>query len=102
MVKENIETKGKEVFSWLTMNYLKANPDKSQLLLASKGEASIEIDDPDIKSSSSKKLLGVLLNDNSLLTKYLKALQKKQANELHALMLWLGFQNILLKTNLEL
>ena len=32
-VLENLETKGKEVFSWLSMNYLKANPDKSQLLL---------------------------------------------------------------------
>ena len=28
-----IETKGKEGFVWLSMNYLKANPGKSQLLL---------------------------------------------------------------------
>ena len=26
---ENIETRGKEVFSWFSMNYLKSNPDKS-------------------------------------------------------------------------
>ena len=39
------------------MNYLKTNPDKSQLLLTSKDEASIKIDDTDIKSSSSKKLI---------------------------------------------
>ena len=38
------------------MNYLKANPDESQILLTSKGEAAIKIDDTDIKSSSSKKL----------------------------------------------
>ena len=31
MVLENIETKGKEVFSWFSLNYLKANCDKSQL-----------------------------------------------------------------------
>ena len=60
------------------MNYLKANPDKSQLLLTSNDEVSIKIDDTNIKSSSSKELLGVII-DNKL-----------------------GFQNIWLNTNLEL
>ena len=50
-VLENIETKGKEVFNWFSMNYLKANPDKSRLLLTSKDETSIKFD---IRSSSSK------------------------------------------------
>ena len=35
-VLENKETKGKEVFNWFSLNYLKANPDRSQLLLTSK------------------------------------------------------------------
>ena len=47
------------------MNYLKANPDKSQLLLTSDDEVSIKIDDTNIKSSSSKELLGVII-DNKL------------------------------------
>ena len=47
------------------MKFLKANSDKSQRLLTSKDEASTKIDDIDIKSSSSKKLLGVLI-DNKL------------------------------------
>ena len=59
------------------MNYLKANPDKSQLLLTSNDEVSIKIDDTNIKSSSSKELLGVII-DNKL-----------------------GFQKIWLNTNLE-
>ena len=59
------------------MDYLKANPDKSQLLLTSNDEVSIKIDDTNIKSSSSKELLGVII-DNKL-----------------------GFQNIWLNTNLE-
>ena len=59
------------------MNYLKANPDKSQLLLTSNDEVSIKIDDTNIKSSSSKELLGVII-DNKL-----------------------GFQNMWLNTNLE-
>ena len=60
------------------MNYLKASPDKSQLLLTSNDEVSIKIGDTNIKSSSSKELLGVII-DNKL-----------------------GFQNIWLNTNLEL
>ena len=40
------------------MNYVKANPDKSQLLQTSKDDASVKIDDNDMKSISFKKLLG--------------------------------------------
>ena len=52
-------TKGKEVFNWFSMNYLKTIPGKSHLLLTSNNEASVEllptsIDETDIKSSSSK------------------------------------------------
>ena len=54
------------MFNWFSMNYLKANRVKSQLLLiTSKRKATIKIDDTDIKISSSKKLLGVL-TDNKL------------------------------------
>ena len=57
-VLENIETNWKVVFNWFFINCLKINPDKSQLLLASKDEASVKIDSTDIKSSFCKKLLG--------------------------------------------
>ena len=46
-VLENIEAKGIEVFSWFSMNYLKANTDKSELLLTSQDEASIKANDTD-------------------------------------------------------
>ena len=68
------------------MNYLKANPGKSHLLLTSRDEASIKIDDTDIKSSSSKKLLGVIIIDNKLtFNEHVSKLCKKASNELHAL-----------------
>ena len=35
-VLENIETKEKEASNWFSSNYLKANPDNSELLLTSK------------------------------------------------------------------
>ena len=84
-VLENIETKGKEVFNWFSMNYLKANPGKSHLLLTSRDEASIKIDDTDIKSSSSKKLLGVIIDNKLTFNEYVYKLCKKASNKLHAL-----------------
>ena len=80
-VLENIETNGKEVFTWFSMNYLKANPDKSQLLLTSKDEASTKIDDTDLKSSSSKKLLGVLIDNKLTFNEHVSKLCKKASNK---------------------
>ena len=84
-VLENIETKGKEVFNWFSTNYLKANPGKCQLLLTSKDEASIKIYDTDIKSSSSKKLLGVIIDNKLTFNEHVSKFCKKASNRLHAL-----------------
>ena len=78
-VFENIKTKGKEVFNWSSMNYLKANSDKSQLSLTSKGE-----------SNSSKMLLGVLINNKPTFNEHVCKLCKRAINY----MLWLRFQKI--------
>ena len=67
------------------MNYLKASPDKSQLLLTSKDEASIKIDDTNIKSSSSKKLLGVLINNKITFNNHVSKLCEEASNKLQAL-----------------
>ena len=80
-----METKRKEVFNWFSMNYLKVNPGKSQLLLTSKDEASIRIDDIDIKNSSSKKLLRVFIDDKLTFNEHVSQLCKKASNKLHAL-----------------
>ena len=69
------------------MNYLKANPGKSHLLLTSRDEASIKIDDTDIKSSSSKKLLGVIIDNKLTFNEYVSKLCKKASNKLHSLAL---------------
>ena len=85
-----METKGKEVFNWFSMNYLKAIPGKSHLLLTSNNEASVEllptsIDETDIKSSSSKKLLGVIIDNKLTFNEPVSKLCKKASNKLHAL-----------------
>ena len=85
-VLKNIETKGIEVFISFSMNYLKANPDKSPVLLTLKDEASIKIDDT-IKSSSSKELLGFSIDKKLTFNEHVSFLSfaKKASNKLHAL-----------------
>ena len=64
---------GKEVFSWFPMNYLKANPDKSQLLLTLKVKVSIKIDD----RSSYNNLLEVLIDNKLIFSRHVSKLCKK-------------------------
>ena len=66
-VLENIKTKAKQVFNWFSVNYLKGNPGKSQLLLTSKDEASVKIDNTNIKSSYSKIVANVRENSKKII-----------------------------------
>ena len=77
--------KGKEVFNWFSMNYLKTNPNRSQLLLTSEDDDPIKIDDIDIKSSSPKKLLQVLIDNKLTFNEHVSKFCKKASNKIHAL-----------------
>ena len=70
------------------MNNLKANSGKSRLLqtmTTSKDEDFIKIDDTYIKNSSSKKLLGVLIDNEVTFNEHVSKICKKANNKLHAL-----------------
>ena len=64
------------------MNYFKANPSKSQLLLTSKEEASIQ---STIKNSSPAKLLGVLIDNKLTFNNHVSELSAKASENIHAL-----------------
>ena len=64
------------------MNYFKANPSKSQLLLTSKEEASIQ---STIKNSSPAKLLGVLIDNKLTFNNHVSELSAKASQNIHAL-----------------
>ena len=67
------------------MNYLKDNPGKSQLLLTLIDKAFIKIDDTDIRSSSYKKLLVVIIDNKLTFNEHVSKLCKKANNKLHDL-----------------
>ena len=67
------------------MNYRKANHDEPQHFLTSKCETTIKIDCTDIKSSFSKKLLGVLIDNKLTIDEHVCKLCKKASNKLHPL-----------------
>ena len=60
-VLNDIENKASKIFDLFSKNYLKANPHKSNLLLASKEETSVKIEGFIIKCNTSKKLLDVII-----------------------------------------
>ena len=63
----------------------KTNPGKSHLLLTLRDKASIKIDNTDIKSSSSKKLLGVIIDNKLTFNEHVSKLCKIASNKLHVL-----------------
>ena len=73
-----IENKASHVFEWFSNNYLKSNPDKSHLLLTSISEISIQIEGCIIKTNTSRKLLGVIIDHKLNFTEYVSKLCKKQ------------------------
>ena len=59
------------------MNYVKTNPDNSQLFLTSKDEPSTKIDDTDIKSSSSENLLRFFIDNKLIFNEYISKFCKR-------------------------
>ena len=62
-----------------------ANPGKPQLLLTSKEEASITIKYTNIKNSSSKKLIDVLIDNKLIFNEHVSKLCKKASQKVHVL-----------------
>ena len=84
-VIKRLESDSIILFQWIGNNGLKANPDKSHLLLNSKdNHLSATIDDHEIFNSEHKKLLGITF-DNELKFEHVNSLCKKASQKLHAL-----------------
>ena len=85
IVLNDIENKASRVFNLFSKNYLKANPDKSNLSFTSKEETSIKIEACIIKCNTSKKLLGIIIDNKFNFTEHVSKLYKSANQKLHAL-----------------
>ena len=64
---------------------MKANHDKSHLLLSSREDVNIQIANVTIKSSTSKKLLGVTIDNKLIFDKHVDNICKKASRKLNTL-----------------
>ena len=78
-VLNDMESKRSNIFDWFSKNYLKVNPDKSNLLFTSIEKNFYKNWRLYLKSSTSKKLLGANIDVNSSLLSMFQNYLKKQA-----------------------
>ena len=85
-VIKRLESDSIILFQWIGNNALKANPDKSHLLLNSKdNHLSVTIDDHEIFNSEHKKLLGITIDSELKFDEHVNSLCKKASQKLNAL-----------------
>ena len=84
-VLNEIEDKAAGVFNWFSANYFKPNPKKSHFLLTLNEEVNLNLGDLIIKSSKSKKLLGMNIDNFLTFNEHVSKLCKKASQKLHAI-----------------
>jgi hypothetical protein len=84
-VVERLTKSGENLFSWFSMNGMKANPDKCHLLLSKNENLSVDIAGADISNSSKVKLLGVTLDSSLKFDTHVNEICSKANRKLSAL-----------------
>ena len=84
-VIRNLEKSTNSLLNWFRENHVKANPDKSHLLVSSNESCTAKIEDFSIKNSTEEKLLGVKFDSNLSFENHVTSLCKKASQKLHAL-----------------
>ena len=74
-----------ELFTWFANNQINANHDKCHLLLSSHEDANTQIANVTIKSSTSKKLLGVTIENKLKFDKHVENICQKASRKLNDL-----------------
>ena len=85
-VINKIESNSIKLFQWLANNIVKANPEKSHLLLSKKqNNLYAVINSHEITNSNSEILLGIAFDNELNFNEHVSNLCKKASNKLHAL-----------------
>ena len=88
-----LEGAASKLFLWISQNYLKANPDKSHLLLSNNEDRIIYIQSEVIENAKSKKLLGITFDSDLKFNTHVTNICNKASQKLHALARVSGFMS---------
>ena len=94
LVLDELETSSSILFKWLRRNYMKANTDKSHILLSGKIKQAANIDGHKILSENEQKLLGVTIDSNLTFEIHFINLCTKASAKLNALARIAGYMDI--------
>ena len=95
VVINSLENESRIMFRWLNSNHLKANPDKSRLLLNQKDTNLFAmIDNHIIDNREEVKLLGVIIDNDLTFDTHVSKLCKKASQKIHALSRVCNYMNI--------
>ena len=86
-----LEEAASKLFLWISQNYLKANPDKSHLLISNNEDIIINIQSEIIKNTNSKTLLGIIFDSDLKFNTHVTNICNKASQKLHALARVSGF-----------
>ena len=93
-VADELEISSSILFTWLKNNYMKANTDKSHLLLYGKNNLTDNIDGYVIESEENHVLLGITIYSNLSFNELINNLCKKGSAKLNALARISGYINL--------
>ena len=93
-VLDELELSSSILFKWLRLNYMKANTDKSHVLLSGKNKQAANIDGHQIISEDEQVLLGVTIDSNLTFESHINNLCKKSSAKLNALARISGYMDI--------
>ena len=84
-VIERLEKCTTLLLQWVSQNFLKANPDKSHLLLSDGADNIVKIESEIIQNTPTQKLLGITIDNELKFNIHVNNLCKKASLKLHAL-----------------
>jgi len=84
-VMNELEDAGNIIFDWCICNGMKANPEKSHVVLSESQNLDFHLQTSLIKSSKSEKLLGIIIDSNLNFEEHITNICKKASQKIHAI-----------------
>ena len=85
MVLSDLREAGNIIFDWCNCNGMKANPEKSHLLINQGSNETLYLQNLQIKASYSEKLLGITIDNNLNFDEHITKICKKASQKLSAI-----------------